>query len=59
MSTFALGQRVEIINTGEQGEVVGRQERLDAPTSYLVRYTPADGGPEHDRWIEEQHISAA
>lgn len=59
MSKYQLGDQVELVQTGELGVVVGRQEHIDAPMSYLVRYTPADGGPEHDRWIEEQHISAA
>ena len=55
---FSLGASVQIMASGERGEVIGRAEFLDAGDSYLVRYKAADGRAVENWWAETALMQA-
>jgi uncharacterized membrane protein len=50
---FALGQKVTISISGEQGEVHGRAEYTNLDNCYFVRYKAADGRAAEGWWQED------
>ncbi len=49
---FALGDRVRIKVSGENGEVVARAEYANAEDTYRIRYQSADGQATERWWTE-------
>ena len=49
---FALGQRVVINVSGEEGEVIGRAEYQEGDNSYFVRFKDATGHAREAWWTE-------
>ena len=49
---FDIGEKVELIESGEQGTVTGRAEYDNTENSYLVRYKAADGRQQQCWWEE-------
>lgn len=50
---FSLGERVSLIESNEEGTVVGRAEYTDMAPRYLVRYKGADGRLVEEWWSGE------
>lgn len=50
---FELDQSVKIIESGEQGKVIGRAEYSYADNAYLVRYKAGDGRAVENWWTED------
>jgi hypothetical protein len=53
---FELGQEVAIVVSGENGNVIGRAEYLNADPSYLVRYKAGDGRAIESWWSQDALI---
>jgi hypothetical protein len=49
---FAIGQRLALIVSGENGEAVARSESANAEPSYLIRYAAADGRAVEAWWAQ-------
>lgn len=49
---FDLNQKVELIDSGECGHVVGRAQFLSSDNQYLIRYAAADGRQVQEWWDE-------
>jgi hypothetical protein len=49
---FGLGQTVEIIASGERGEVIGRAEYSTCESGCLVRYKAGDGRAVESWWTQ-------
>lgn len=45
-----LGQKVELVISGECGQVIGRAQYLSSDDIYLVRYKAADGRAVEGWW---------
>ena len=52
---YNLGDRVELKESGESGEVIGRAEYAYAESSYYVRYKAADGR-QVDNWHSDSGV---
>lgn len=50
---FDILDRVRIIASGEEGEVVARCEYLSSDPTYLVRYCNAQGQAVEVWWVED------
>lgn len=50
---FQLGQQVQIIASGESGEVVGRAEYSTCQNQYFIRYRAGDGRAVEAWWGED------
>ena len=50
---FRKNQRVRIVESGEEGTVIGRAEYIHCTDSYLVRYKAADGRAVEQWWSVE------
>lgn len=55
---FNLGDAVKILESGEQGRVVGRAEYEYAEPGYLVRYKAADGRAVEAWWTQGALVDA-
>lgn len=53
---FELGQRVKLVESGEEGLVIGRAEYINMPNQYLVRYR-AGNGQQVEAWWAFDAIS--
>lgn len=53
-----LKAEVKMVESNEQGSVIGRAEYLDHSNSYLVRYRAGDGR-QVEAWFDEPAITAA
>lgn len=49
---FNLRDRVKLIESGEQGQVIGRAEYTTTEPHYLVRYRAGDGRQVETWWSE-------
>lgn len=54
---FKLGDKVKLVASEEQGEVIGRAEYLTTEPGYYVRYRAADGR-QCECWWGESAITA-
>ncbi len=54
---FELAQRASIVESGENGEIVGRAEYKKAPNSYLLRYKAGDGRAVESWWAEDAIVA--
>lgn len=50
---FRKNQRVRIIESGEEGIVIGRAEYINSTDTYFVRYKAADGRAVEQWWSVE------
>lgn len=50
---FQLNQTVVIKVSGEDGQIVGRAQYMNASPSYLVRYKSGDGRAVESWWSED------
>jgi hypothetical protein len=53
MFTFNLGQYVSLVDSGENGRIIGRAEFEGCQNEYLVRYRAADGRAVEAWWKED------
>jgi hypothetical protein len=49
---FELKDRVRIVESGEEGTVLGRADYVSAETNYYIRYKAADGRAVEAWWGE-------
>jgi hypothetical protein len=49
---FSMGDRASLSHSGEEGEIVGRAEYLNAENGYLFRYKAGDGRQVEAWWAE-------
>lgn len=49
---YAVGQRVRLTESDEEGSIIGRAEYEAAEPSYLIRYRAGDGRQVQDWWGE-------
>lgn len=54
----ALNATVQIVASGEAGQVIGRAEYTNHESSYLIRYKAADGRAVESWWVESALASA-
>lgn len=47
-----MGDRASLSHSGEEGEIVGRAEYLNAENGYLFRYKAGDGRQVEAWWAE-------
>lgn len=55
---FERDSRVKLVESGEEGVVIGRSEYSFAENSYLVRYKAGDGR-QVQTWWDESALEAA
>jgi hypothetical protein len=48
--SLEIGQRVELVESGEQGKIVGRAEFAEDAETYYVQYKAADGRLTRSWW---------
>lgn len=54
MVSLKINSKVEIIVSGEKGEVIGYAEYRDYPNQYYVNYKSGDGRTVKDWFIENE-----
>ena len=50
---YSLGDRVRLMESSEEGLVVGRAEYIHADDCYLIRYAGGDGVAREVWWTED------
>lgn len=55
---FEMGQRVKLVESEEEGEVIGRGEHKSSEPNYRVLYRAGDGR-QVDCWWDESSLQAA
>lgn len=54
---FEMGTRVQLVDSGESGKVIGRAEYEQGENNYYVRYVDSMGG-QREAWWGESAIAA-